>query len=108
MDKVMTGLVTLLKSFKKCSQVTTTDAEPCKDNDIWEWEQKYGIGMPQDMKEFYLATDGLKFRWNYQYSIDEAQPVGMINIPRLADMTYINTSKGKAFIIQNLDNMALL
>uniref|UniRef100_A0A182LUC4 Knr4/Smi1-like domain-containing protein n=1 Tax=Anopheles culicifacies TaxID=139723 RepID=A0A182LUC4_9DIPT len=108
MDYVMTGLVTLLKSFQKCTQVTTTDTEPCKTKDIWKWEQKYGVVMPQDMTEFYLAADGLKFRWNYQYSIDEARPVGMINIPRLADMIYINTSKSKSFLIQNLDNMALV
>lgn len=32
------------------------------------WEQRHGVYLPEDMKKFYLSTDGFMLQWSYQYA----------------------------------------
>jgi tubulin polyglutamylase complex subunit 2 len=35
---------------------------------ITSWEQRHSCTLPKDLKNFYLATDGFKLIWNYEYA----------------------------------------
>lgn len=83
------------------------------------WEQRHNVYVPDDMKRFYLSTDGFSFNWSYQYSRKSAQDnedvttissfsnlyppaasdvrrVGYFNIPHLLQITLLR---------ENLDSL---
>ena len=41
---------------------------PCDNIAITSWEQRYSTVLPHEIKDFFLATDGFKLTWNYNYA----------------------------------------
>lgn len=56
------------------------------------WEQKNGCVLPQDLKNFYLATDGLQIKWFWRQK-GETVAVGSIEITRLCLLKSIGPKK---------------
>ena len=40
---------------------------PCDNLAITSWEQRYSTVLPHEIRDFYLATDGFKLTWNFNY-----------------------------------------
>lgn len=62
------GLMKFLTNIPRISNVTFQKQQPCERNQITMWEQRHNVYLPDDMKRFYLSTDGFTLHWSYQYS----------------------------------------
>lgn len=93
--------------------------QPCEKTQIANWEQRHCVYLPEDMKKFYMSTDGFIFHWCYQYASknivndsqgtknkssllgNDSRKVGNINIPHLVQIILLrdnidpNTSDSK-------------
>jgi tubulin polyglutamylase complex subunit 2 len=47
------------------------------------------VNLPEDMKSFYLCTDGFCLFWSYEYSTSDIKRVGKIHIPHLIQITVL-------------------
>uniref|UniRef100_A0A1B0CV44 Knr4/Smi1-like domain-containing protein n=1 Tax=Lutzomyia longipalpis TaxID=7200 RepID=A0A1B0CV44_LUTLO len=52
----------------RITNVTCEKRYPCEAGQIATWEQRHNVYLPDDMKRFYLSTDGFTLHWSYQYS----------------------------------------
>ena len=62
------------------------EKEGCEESDLQAWEAQHGQYLPEDLKEFYLLTDGLKLRWDVVAHGREVMPLGCIAINSLAQL----------------------
>ncbi|XP_058460056.1 tubulin polyglutamylase complex subunit 2 [Malaya genurostris] len=83
----------LAKKFTDCipriTNVTCEKRLPCEKAQVTAWESRHNIYLPDDMKRFYLSTDGFNFYWSYQYSPNDIRRVGHIHIPHLIQITLV-------------------
>ncbi|EDS30458.1 conserved hypothetical protein [Culex quinquefasciatus] len=83
----------LAKKFADCIprivQVTCEKRLPCEKAQVTAWESRHNIYLPDDMKKFYLSTDGFNFYWSYQYSPNDIRRVGHIHFPHLIQITLV-------------------
>ncbi|KAK6621451.1 hypothetical protein RUM44_001258 [Polyplax serrata] len=65
---------------------------PCERIQISTWEQRHSCVLPQDMKQFYLSTDGFKLTWQYEYA-GQSHPVGHMRINSISELKRIGGIK---------------
>lgn len=57
-----------LENVPRIRNVIMNKKQPCERLLLNSWEQRHCCNLPQDLKQFYLSTDGLKLAWSYEYS----------------------------------------
>lgn len=67
-DNLTLGLLRLLANTPRIANVTLDKRPPCERAHVSTWEQRHNVYLPDDMKRFYLSTDGFTLHWSYQYS----------------------------------------
>uniref|UniRef100_A0A1B0G916 Knr4/Smi1-like domain-containing protein n=1 Tax=Glossina morsitans morsitans TaxID=37546 RepID=A0A1B0G916_GLOMM len=88
-ENLTLGLGSVLNSVPRVSNIICEKREPCQKTQVMTWEQRHGVYLPEDMKKFYLSTDGLLLHWSYQYGVNDTRRVGYINIPHLVQITLL-------------------
>lgn len=96
-----------LAKLPRVCNVNCEHRKPCEKTQIVNWEQRNTIYLPEDMKKFYLSTDGFLLQWSYQYarknlffdfiinlyyrpsSAKDLRRVGFIHIPHLHQITLL-------------------
>ncbi|XP_076370076.1 tubulin polyglutamylase complex subunit 2 isoform X1 [Tachypleus tridentatus] len=78
-DLLTLGFVKYLEKLPCICNVTVVEKEPVDKVTITSWEQRNACILPNDLKNFYLAIDGMQIRWSMKLK-EEAVPVGMIEI----------------------------
>ena len=68
--------------------VTLYDSSPSDNIAITSWEQRYSTVLPTEIKDFYLASDGFKLTWNFNYA-NQVLPIGNMIINRISDLRRI-------------------
>lgn len=58
----------ILENVPRIRNVIIYKKQACERLLLNSWEQRHCCILPQDLKEFYLSTDGLKLVWSYEYS----------------------------------------
>lgn len=53
------------------------------------YRQRHNVFLPDDVKRFYLSTDGFTLHWSYQYAANVIRRVGYINFPHLMQITLL-------------------
>jgi len=48
--------------------VTLERRQPLNACQVVNWEQRHCVYLPEDMKKFYLSSDGFILNWSYQYA----------------------------------------
>ncbi|XP_039963018.1 tubulin polyglutamylase complex subunit 2 isoform X1 [Bactrocera tryoni] len=86
-DHLTLGLMGTLAKLPRVCNVNCEHRKPCEKAQIVNWEQRNTIYLPEDMKKFYLSTDGFLLQWSYQYAPKDLRRVGFIHIPRLHQIT---------------------
>ena len=38
----------------------------CEQNALTHWEQLYSVSLPEEVKNFYLATNGFELTWKFR------------------------------------------
>lgn len=67
-ENLTLGLMRVLKDTPRITNVTMVKRQPCERTQVATWEQRHNVYLPDDMKRFYLSTDGYTMHWSYQYS----------------------------------------
>lgn len=67
-ENLTLGLMKLLTSIPRVTGVNYDKRPPCERTQITTWEQRHNIYLPDDMKRFFLSSDGFVLTWSYQYS----------------------------------------
>lgn len=102
----------LMKTLKKLPRVTDVkvDAElPCKTADITRWETASSVRLPDDMKRFYMSTDGFNVTWTFRYSRREQIRVGHLNIPKLTNIRPLDLdAPGKMFELDRIGDLGIV
>lgn len=62
------GLVKFLNSIQRITNITLNKQQPSERTQITTWEQRHNVYLADDMRRFYLSTDGFTLHWSYQYS----------------------------------------
>lgn len=62
------GVIQFLENTSRIANVTLHKQQPTERTQIATWEQRHNVYMPDDMKRFYLSTEGFTLHWSYQYS----------------------------------------
>lgn len=62
------GLVKFLNTIPRITNITLNKQQPSERTQITTWEQRHNVYLADDMRRFYLSTDGFTLHWSYQYS----------------------------------------
>ncbi|XP_073926081.1 tubulin polyglutamylase complex subunit 2 isoform X4 [Castor canadensis] len=74
LEKLTLGITRILESSPGVTEVTITEKPPAERHMISSWEQKNNCVMPEDMKNFYLMTNGFHMTWSVKLDAREDQP----------------------------------
>lgn len=69
------GLVKFLNSIQRITNITLNKQQPSERTQISTWEQRHNVYLADDMRRFYLSTDGFTLHWSYQYSRNADQHI---------------------------------
>lgn len=90
-ENLTLGLAKVLANIPRITNITCEKRQPCEKAQITAWEQRHNVYLPglfifsfikmslltltfsDDMKRFYLSTDGFNFCWSYQYARKKAK-----------------------------------
>ncbi|XP_011799041.1 PREDICTED: tubulin polyglutamylase complex subunit 2 isoform X3 [Colobus angolensis palliatus] len=64
LEKLTLGITRILESSPGVTEVTIIEKPPAERHMISSWEQKNNCVMPEDVKNFYLMTDGFHMTWS--------------------------------------------
>ncbi|KAL5284256.1 TPGS2 family protein [Megaselia abdita] len=85
-ENLTMGLTKTLANVPRITNINIEKRPPCEKAQIANWEQRHCVYLPEDMKKFYMSTDGFVFHWCYQYASNDSRKVGNINIPHLVQI----------------------
>lgn len=85
------GLPKILDKYKKIGVRSRhlIRNSPSLHTDITNWEQKYGVLLPDDLRCFYQSTDGFLFKWTYNFGREKPDIIGQIEINNLQSLTQV-------------------
>ncbi|GLV45043.1 uncharacterized protein CBL_14384 [Carabus blaptoides fortunei] len=85
-ENILIGLTKILDQNPRIKNVYLERQQACLPSDITLWEQLHRVKLPDDLKDFYLATNGFLLTWSYVFSEQETLPAGSIQINYLSDV----------------------
>lgn len=62
------NLIQFLNNIPRITSVTLHKQQPCERTAVTTFEQRHNVFLPDDMKRFYLSSDGFTLHWCYQYA----------------------------------------
>ncbi|XP_042310235.1 tubulin polyglutamylase complex subunit 2 isoform X2 [Sceloporus undulatus] len=91
LDKLTLGVARFLEASPGVSEVTFVEKEPAERHAIVSWEQKNACVLPEDLKNFYLMTDGFHMSWSVKFD-DNPMPLGSMTINSISRLTRLGSS----------------
>ncbi|XP_027468481.1 tubulin polyglutamylase complex subunit 2-like isoform X1 [Zalophus californianus] len=64
LEKLTLGITRILESSPGVTEVTIIEKPPAERHMISSWEQKNNCVLPEDVKDFYLMTNGFHMTWS--------------------------------------------
>ncbi|XP_073754404.1 tubulin polyglutamylase complex subunit 2 isoform X3 [Callorhinus ursinus] len=74
LEKLTLGITRILESSPGVTEVTIIEKPPAERHMISSWEQKNNCVLPEDVKNFYLMTNGFHMTWSVKLDASENQP----------------------------------
>ncbi|XP_006085215.2 tubulin polyglutamylase complex subunit 2 isoform X3 [Myotis lucifugus] len=74
LEKLTLGVTRILESSPGVTEVTIIEKAPAERHMISSWEQKNNCVLPEDIKNFYLVTNGFHMTWSVKLDASENQP----------------------------------
>ncbi|XP_072293839.1 tubulin polyglutamylase complex subunit 2 isoform X2 [Eucyclogobius newberryi] len=78
-ERLTLGITRILENMAGVADVCFTDTEPAEKRSLLSWEQKNTCILPEDLRDFYLTTDGLSLTWNVKLD-NESVPLGCVRL----------------------------
>ncbi|XP_072269620.1 tubulin polyglutamylase complex subunit 2 [Pyxicephalus adspersus] len=106
-EKITLGISKILESSPGVSEVKFEEIPPAERHTISTWEQKHGCTLPEDMKNFYLMTDGFLMTWFVKLDDNPIQ-VGSMTINSISNLTRLKAPSAHSLpnspTLQDLDD----
>ncbi|XP_072238717.1 tubulin polyglutamylase complex subunit 2 isoform X2 [Leuresthes tenuis] len=114
-ERLTLGIIRILENMPGVVDVRFAEREPAEKRTLLSWEQKNTCILPEDLRDFYLTTDGFTLTWNVKLD-NECVPLGCMminsvarlcpllqpislfslpNAPSLADLDWEESSTGR-------------
>ncbi|XP_068944040.1 tubulin polyglutamylase complex subunit 2-like isoform X7 [Petaurus breviceps papuanus] len=74
LEKLTLGITRILEASPGVTKVRIMEKEPAERHMIASWELKNDCVMPEDLKNFYLMTNGFHMVWSVKLDANEDQP----------------------------------
>ncbi|XP_015337907.1 tubulin polyglutamylase complex subunit 2 isoform X2 [Marmota marmota marmota] len=91
LEKLTLGITRILESSPGVTEVTILEKAPAERHMISSWEQKNNCVMPEDLKNFYLMTNGFHMTWSVKLD-EHIIPLGSMTINSISKLTQLNQS----------------
>ncbi|XP_053557024.1 tubulin polyglutamylase complex subunit 2 [Bombina bombina] len=102
-EKMTLGISKILESSPGVTEVKFEEKPPAERHMIVSWEQKNSCTLPDDLKNFYLMTDGFQMTWNVKIDENPVQ-VGSMVINSISNLNRLGGSA--AFSLPNAPTLA--
>ncbi|XP_016051459.1 PREDICTED: tubulin polyglutamylase complex subunit 2 isoform X3 [Miniopterus natalensis] len=91
LEKLTLGITRILEASPGVTEVTIIEKAPAEHHMICSWEQKNNCILPEDVKNFYLMTNGFHMTWNVKLD-EHTIPLGSMAINSIAKLTPLHQS----------------
>ncbi|XP_051932708.1 tubulin polyglutamylase complex subunit 2 isoform X2 [Hippocampus zosterae] len=78
-ERLTLGITRILESMPGVVDVRLAEREPAEKRNLLSWEQRNNCILPEDLRDFYLTTDGFTLTWNVKLD-NECVPLGCMTI----------------------------
>ncbi|XP_068449597.1 tubulin polyglutamylase complex subunit 2 isoform X2 [Clinocottus analis] len=82
-ERLTLGVTRILENMPGVVDVRLVEREPAEKRSLLSWEQKNTCILPEDLRDFYLTTDGLALTWSVKLD-NECVPLGSMMIHSVA------------------------
>ncbi|XP_034022986.1 tubulin polyglutamylase complex subunit 2 isoform X3 [Thalassophryne amazonica] len=73
-ERLTLGITRILENMPGVVDVRFVEREPAEKRCLLSWEQKNTCILPEDLRDFYLTTDGFTLTWNVKLDESEIAP----------------------------------
>ncbi|KAI1904659.1 hypothetical protein AGOR_G00007960 [Albula goreensis] len=84
-EKLTLGITRVLEGLPGVTDVRFVEREPAERRFLMSWEHKNDCVLPEDLRDFYLTTDGFTLSWCSKLD-NEPVPLGSMVINRVAKL----------------------
>ncbi|KAM4583149.1 tubulin polyglutamylase complex subunit 2 [Fundulus diaphanus] len=78
-ERLTLGITRILENMPGVVDVRFAERDPAEKRSLLSWEQKNTCILPEDLRDFYLTTDGFTLTWSVKLD-DECVPLGCMLI----------------------------
>ncbi|XP_061641305.1 tubulin polyglutamylase complex subunit 2 isoform X3 [Phyllopteryx taeniolatus] len=78
-ERLTLGVTRILENMPGVVDVRLVQRESAEKRSLLSWEQKNNCILPEDLRDFYLTTDGFTLTWNVKLD-NECVPLGCMTI----------------------------
>ncbi|EDV26589.1 uncharacterized protein TRIADDRAFT_54743 [Trichoplax adhaerens] len=89
---LISNIISKIESLPKVVNVDHVDYPPVDQNDIQAWERKHTCSMPDDLKAFYMLSNGFLLTWSVLFD-GQKQSLGRMVVNSLKSLKRINDNK---------------
>lgn len=82
-ERLTLGIIRILENMPGVADVRFAEREPAEKRSLLSWEQKNTCILPEDLRDFYLTTDGFTLNWSVKLD-NECVPLGCMTINSVA------------------------
>ncbi|CAI5688452.1 unnamed protein product [Oreochromis niloticus] len=82
-ERLTLGITRILENMPGVVDVRFAEREPAEKRSLLSWEQKNTCILPEDLRDFYLTTDGFTLTWSVKLD-SECVPLGCMMINSVA------------------------
>ncbi|KAJ8287252.1 hypothetical protein GJAV_G00049400 [Gymnothorax javanicus] len=103
MERLTLGITRVLESMPGVTEVRFVEREPAERRCVMSWEHKNECTLPEDMRNFYLTTDGFTLTWCTKMD-SEPVPLGSMIINSISKL--VPLSQSAVFSLPNMPTLA--
>ncbi|XP_040015244.1 tubulin polyglutamylase complex subunit 2 isoform X1 [Xiphias gladius] len=82
-ERLTLGITRILENMPGVVDVRFAEREPAEKRSLLSWEQKNTCILPEDLRDFYLTTDGFTLTWSMKLD-NECVPLGCMMVNSVA------------------------
>lgn len=90
-ERLTLGITRVLESMPGVMDIRFVEREPAEKRCLLSWEQNNNCSLPEDIRDFYLTTDGLTLTWSVKLD-NETIPVGCMVVNSITKLKPLSQS----------------
>ncbi|XP_050402952.1 tubulin polyglutamylase complex subunit 2 isoform X1 [Patella vulgata] len=102
--KLVIGVLKYLEKKRGVCKIELADIKPGDRHTVLSWEQRNACLLPEDLKNFYLSSNGFDLTWCVQIDNSEL-PVGRMHIHPITQVTKLNVTPSNSHIHPSLADL---